>query len=303
MSDRMRRLSLLICSQLVLAALCSGMALASDEELLDLVRAGMYHRYTSITTCKGALHLVATRPAPDDPSQEKRMFERTITVAFDGNRLRISGKAMSDADVNYQEAFDGEKTTEFIDPGIADATSTARITAGSTGIGSGDFAVFVDPRSIGGLPLKTLEGDVDGSMKVVGREVLGGENCVVLEVTSNPLASAGGGHMTGKLWVAMDKGCAVPQASWAFVRSGSSTPIPMREETAAFRQCGDGLWAPTAYTRVDYHPDGTIEKKVIGTYDLDFGINVSVGEEDVRLTLPSGTSVYDQRIGAAYTTP
>jgi len=89
--------------------------------------------------------------------------------------------------------------------------------------------------------------------------------------------------------------------------SGSEAdPILLQEDVVALKQYGDALWVPAKFTRVVYRPDGTFEKRIIGTYDPDFQINVAISEDDLSLTVPSGMRVYDNREGAPdepYTTP
>ncbi len=68
----------------------------------------------------------------------------------------------------------------------------------------------------------------------------------------------------------------------------------------ALKQYDDGLWGPASFTRVDYGPDGTAEKKVSGTYNPGFEINVPISEDELKLTPPSGMTVHDEREGAPY---
>ena len=286
MTDRMRLMGVLLTGLLSLTPLLPGMASASDEELLKLLRLGMYYRFTTITSCKGSVHLVESRPVSESAVEKKDVSEKVLTVAFAGNRLRMSGKAISGGAVNYQGAFDGEKTTEVIEDSI-DGGPTARITDGPTGFASGDFSVFVDPRSIGGYPLQSLGPDTDGSMSIVGREVLDGDECIILEVIGDAPGPSGG-YVKGRVWVDLDKGCAVPKHFWWSVPASEGAPAPIRQEVVELKKYGDALWGPARYTRVDYKPDGTVEKKVIGTYDPEFKINVPISEDDLKLTLPPG---------------
>lgn len=290
----MRVMGVLLTGLLALTALLPGMASESDEELLWRVKVGMFRRFTSIGTCKGSVHLVATRPVSEGATQEKPFFERVQTVAFDGNRLRVSSEVISGDALSYQGAFDGEKTAELTDDATG-AGPTARITDGLEGFTRGDFAIFVDPRSIGGLPWKNLGPDTGGSVTLVGREALNGDNCVILEITSNPLDETDGAYTRTKVWVDLDKGFTVPKSYLWYVPSGEHAPILMREEVVELKDYGDGIWGPARYTRLVYEPDGTVEKRVTGTYDPEFKINVPISEADLRLTLPPElTSMMDE---------
>jgi len=277
-------------------------ASTSDEELLEQVGVGISHRYNSITSCRGSVHLVRTRPLDEGA---KLLGERVVTVAFDGKRLRMSGKVLSgDLAANFEGAFDRESTTEWLDmPGDELA---ARIYPGLDGVTSGEFSLFVDPRAIGGGRFPGPDPDTGLSREIVEREVLDGRDCIVVEHTFPIPENTAGACMKVTQWVDVDRGFAVPK-SLAWYASGSEAdPILLQEDVVALKQYGDALWVPATFTRVVYRPDGTFEKRIIGTYGPDFQINVPISEDDLRLTLPSGMRVYDNREGAPdepYTTP
>jgi beta-lactamase regulating signal transducer with metallopeptidase domain/protocatechuate 3,4-dioxygenase beta subunit len=280
----------------------SPQAWASDEELLEQVRVGMSHTYNSITSCRGSVHLVRTRPLDEGA---KLLGQRVVTVAFDGKRLRMSGKVLSgDLAANFEGAFDGKSTTEWLEtPGDELA---ARIYPGRDGVTSGEFSLFVDPRGIGGGGLPGPDPDTGLSREIVGREVLDGRDCIVVEYTFPIPENMAGAYMKVTQWIDVDRGFAVPK-SLAWYASGSEAdPILLQEQVVELKQYGNELWVPAKFTRVVYRPDGTFEKRIIGTYDPDFQINVPISEDDLRLTLPSGMRVYDNREGAPdepYTTP
>lgn len=295
MTDRVRALGVLLTGLLVLTVLVPGSASASDKELLESVLAGMQHRYGSITSCQGSVHLVTTLPMDKG---EKLLSVQVLTAAFDGKRLRISGQVHTGAAADFAGTFDGATTTELLaDPSVGVCTYE-----GLDGVTGGMFSLFVDPRNIGGFPPASVDRRAAGSARIVGREVLDGRECVVLEMTS-PISRM-------RVWVDVGRGYAVPKYRAWYVRTvpylGWAIPggsILLREEVVESRQYGEGLWGPAKFTRVEYRPDGTIEKKVYGTYDPEFKINVPISEDDLRPTLPSGTKVYDDPEGPSYTVP
>jgi hypothetical protein len=285
MTDRVRALGVLLTGLLALTVLVPGSASASDKGLLEGVLAGMQHRYASITSCQGSVHLVTTLPMDKG---EKLLSVQVLTAAFDGKRLRISGQVQTGAAVDFAGTFDGATTTEL----LADPSVGVRTYEGLDGVTDGMFSLFVDPRNIGGLALPSVDGHADESVRIVGREMLDGRECVVLEMTG-PISRM-------RVWVDVERGYAVPKYRAWYVRTvpylGWAIPggsILLREEVAESRQYGEGLWGPAKFTRVEYRPDGTIEKKVYGTYDPEFKINVPIPEENLKLALPSGTQVFD----------
>jgi len=295
MTDRVRALGVLLTSLLALTVLLPGAASPSDKESLESVLAGMQHRYASITSCQGSVHLVTTLPMDKG---EKLLSVQVLTAAFDGKRLRISGQVHTGAAADFAGTFNGATTTELLaDPSVGVCTYE-----GLDGVTGGMFSLFVDPRNIGGFPPASVDRRAAGSARIVGREVLDGRECVVLEITG-PISRM-------NVWVDVERGFAVPKCRAWYVRTvpylGWAIPggsILLREEVVESRRYGEGLWGPAKFTRVEYRPDGTIEKKVYGTYDPEFKINVPISEDDLRLTLPSGTKVYDDSEGSSYAVP
>lgn len=289
MSDRLRRPGLLLAGLLlltaVLTALLAGPGAASEEELVELIRVGMYERFRAITSCRGSVHLVTTLPMEEG---EKLSIVQVLTVAFDGERLRMSGQVHTGEAANFEGLYDGETTTEWLDD------AGARRYDGKKGVTSGMFSIFVDPRSIGAWPQTILYPQVGWRAAIVGREEVDGHECVVVEFSS-PISRV-------KVWVDMAKGFAVRKLRvWYLPEAGEA--VLMREEEVDLKQYAEGLWGAARYTRVDYRPDGTIEKKVYGTYDPGFEINVPISEEDLRLTLPPGMKVLNERSRTSDTAP
>ena len=228
MKTRVSVIVLLFAGLFTVTVLLTGIASASDEELLELVRVGMYHRYNSITSCKGTVKLVMSLPKAEGAVQEKILAERDLTVVFDGNRLRMAGKRISGATIDWEGAFDGENTTEWRE--IPGQDRTTRITPGMTGFTDGEFSLFVDPRRVGGYLVPSLDRGTGGSERIVGREVLDGDDCVVLELTSDILEGTAEAYARTNLWVNLDKGGTVPRCLLWYVPSREAAPVLMREE-------------------------------------------------------------------------
>jgi hypothetical protein len=298
MGNNARGRGVLLVGVLAATLLLAGRGWASDEELLEKVLAGLHHRYTSIASCQGSVHLVTTLPTDEG---ERLMSVQVLTVAFDGKRLRMSGQVHTGSAVDFEGTFDGEMTTEL----LAEPSVGVRTYKGLDGVTDGMFSLFVDPRSIGGLPVAGSERDADGSMRIAGREVLDGRECLVLELT--------GPASRMRVWVDVERGFSVLKYRLWYVRRlpylGWSTPggsVLLREEVVELSKYGEGLWGPSTFTRVEYRPDGTVEKKVYGTYTPGFEINVPISEDRFHLALPAGTPAYDERQGAPgmpYTSP
>jgi hypothetical protein len=285
MSDARRGLGVLLAGLLAVTVLLAGPTPASEEELLELIRVGMYERFRAVTSCRGSVHLVTTLPMEES---EKLSIVQVLTAAFDGERLRMSGQVHTGEAANFEGLYDGKTTTEWLD------AAGARRYDGKKGVTNSMFSIFVDPRSIGAWPQTILYPQVGWQAAIVGREEVDGHECVVVEFSS-PISRV-------RVWVDVARGFAVRKLLvWYLPEAGEA--VLMREEEAALKQYTEGLWGPARYTRVDYRPDGTIEKKVYGTYDPGFEINVPISEEDLAFTLPPGMKVLDERAHTSDTAP
>jgi hypothetical protein len=285
MSGRVRWLGALLAGVLAVTVLLAGTASTSDEELVEQIRTGMYERYRAVTSCRGSVHLVTTHPMEEG---EKLSIVQVVTVAFDGERLRMSGQVHTGEAANFEGLYDGETTTEWLD------IAGARRYDGKKGVTRGMFSIFVDPRSIGAWPQTILHRQVGWDAAIVDRTEVDGSECAVVEFSS-PITRV-------RVWVDMERGFAVHKLLvWYLPEAGEA--VLMRAEEVDLKQYAEGLWGAARYTRVDYRPDGTVEKKVYGTYDPGFEINVPISEEDLAFTLPPGMKVLDERPGTPDTAP
>jgi hypothetical protein len=76
--------------------------------------------------------------------------------------------------------------------------------------------------------------------------------------------------------------------------------ILRRVTTNEIRQYGDGIWACSKSTSVQYDGDGNKTKEQVITYSPDFEINVPVTKDDLEIKIPSGTLVFDEIRGMEY---
>ena len=158
-------------AMLVVLPSVPGLA-ATGEELLDLVKIGCQARFDSVHSCKGSV-LASLWLSRDS---KELYFERKLTAAVDGDRLKISSEVIQGKGENYEAAFDGTKTTQWRK---VDTTPAATIIQGLGGIADGDYLIYVDPKHHGMAPLGNVQ-----NLKLVSRETLGGDECVVVEVNT-----------------------------------------------------------------------------------------------------------------------
>ena len=142
------------------------------------------------------------------------------------------------------------------------------------------------------------------SAKIVGRETINGDECIVVDVVMTVhLPDEDTVIQTNREWVNIDKGYAIVRVrSW---KEGNVYGVKtlVLESSTTVRQYGDGVWGLDTYTLQEYNLEGEVRQNLVITYDPDFKLNVPVSDSELSLTLPSGTKVHDELIDAQYTVP
>jgi len=105
-----------------------------------------------------------------------------------------------------------------------------------------------------------------------------------------------------RLWVNTDKGYTIPKFQ-AWRVSNINGEVLTKEELYDMKEYGEDLWGPAKCTRYEYALDGTIKRRIAITWGSDFQINVPMSEDELKLTLPTGTEVFDEALGDLYTVP
>ena len=211
-----------------------------------------------------------------------------------------------------QVAFDGEKVTRFT-PQSNEATLGDKRTSFGR-IGMQDFENRVSFIGDGLLNPETWTklgppAYTRSMPRIVGRENIAGDDCVVLELTLTRQADPGQGIVhTFWFWVNPAKGFTVPRMrNW--IKGGTYPEKTLLSETeVAVRQYADGLWGPAKETVTGYRLNSTSgeyfkAQYYVTTYDADFQINVPVSDSELTLTLPAGTTVTNELLQETYTVP
>ena len=209
-----------------------------------------------------------------------------------------------------QVAFDGEKVTRFT-PQSNEATVGDRRTSFGR-IGMQDFENRVSVIGDGLLNPETWTKlgpphYIRSAPRIVGRENIEGDDCVVLEMTLTRQADPGQGIVhTFWFWVNPAKGFTVPRkCNW--IKGGTYPEKTLLSETeVAVRQYADGLWGPAKETVTGHRLNSTSgeyfkDQYYVTTYDADLQINAPVSDSELTLTLPSGTTVTNELLQETYT--
>ena len=288
----------------------------ADNDLLLLVQEGCKNAVSSITSGKGTVTVESWRHADDGRLLETKS---TYEVAFAGSKCRVSTKML----YVRNEPADGsspEDTKLLIPPGtilqtdlaydgqkiqVLKPTSKTAIVGNTETLAAGAAyrmyrreAAVLD-HGIGLVPL---------TAEIVGREIVDGDECIVLEaVRTHSLPDGQSAKSLHRCWVNPTKGFTMPRFR-AFVQGDElEASVLVDEFVTTFRQYGDDVWGPSRFTHNVYRPSktGEIRKSmsIVVTYDPEFQLNVPISESALKLTLPSGTGVHDELIDAIYTVP
>jgi hypothetical protein len=301
----------------------TGLIPDPDQSALPAVLEGARNAAASVRTGHGNVTVLGM--LNDDQGITTTETETAYNVWFSGTRFRISAQAkylindvpplankvpVSPQEVIAKEvAYDGqaivvyrpsEKSAVISDSGLATGRrelNEYRVSAQIPGIG------VLDPTSFRPAP----PGYSVQDPKLVGHEDVNGDACAVVDIVQRP-ASSSLPTRTWRFWIDMDKAFAIPRLQLWEEGGDLRSRTLVSETTAELRQYGS-VWGPSKATITEYRPDPNasgsthVDSEWIITFGSDFGLNVSVSDGDLALTLPPGTTVTDEVMDAEYSVP
>ncbi|NIM06668.1 MAG: hypothetical protein GTO55_09470 [Armatimonadetes bacterium] len=295
------------------------------EDEISVVLEGCRNAAESVQSGKGQVTVYSRNFSEDGSVSES---DATNTVAFSGNKFKTETTSKLLKNVRWtplptgtalvapgtvrteKVAYDGEKAVWY----LLDTNQAFRGDE-STNAGRHAFSNYMHVKVVNYVLMDIGNfGNIGPGVsreppRIVGREVLNGSECIVVEVLDyGPTKSGGTSQNWFRFWVDPQKGFTVPQVQvWA--QGG-----PYQEKTllvdleADVRQYTDSLWGPAKVTMSGYamgRETGEYYKRyeIVTTYASDLQINVPISEEELTLTLPSGTKVTDELLEETYTVP
>lgn len=295
-----------------------------DEDTMDVLLAGMRHAASSIRSGRGTVIEELSLKSKNGEALESKT---SYTVVFLGDKFKISSedkyRTSSAGVINHPEdqpsheairgviAYDGERAIHYKPlerrASVGDVTSptgrqaialyNTRINMLWNGVYSIEAAAM--------LPKKYNV--VSHKPTVIGRETVNGDDCILLELGSTTEFPTGPREGKGKVWVCPSKGFTVPRMQgYGFVGASDNMKL-IFETNAEMRRYDSDLWGPAKAVRVQYGLDadgqyGQVLRQTI-IYDTNFELNVPVNEDELKLTIPSGTEVFEELLDALYTVP
>lgn len=324
-------ISLLILTALAVSQLPSSLPRASaqsNEDYLPIVSEGCRSATAAVKSGAGQVTISIWSKDNDGSIQES---EDSYSVEFEGSRYSLSkesvvvknepkpGTTAIDPWVfpvgkktRTKSVFDGQRVTY-----LESDKNSATITSSDSSLGKLNIASYHLYLGIIGHGLMKLDyrAEKEGpgvtnciAPHITGKENLNGDNCITAEMASTHTRSDGkNAIVTTKMWIAPDKGFAVPRVQ-TWVEGGDfSEKTLILDENTALRQYAGGIWGPSkcVFESYDITKAGSVEKTYQRTisYDPNFQINVPVSDSAFTRALPSGTTVTYEVSDATYTVP
>lgn len=296
----------------------------SDQSLLPILTEGLHDAAAAVRSGAGPVTVVQRKTFGDGAVVEIRT---DYTVAFRGARARYSAfsEIVADSRAPIQErslvrrgvGSVAEKVVALApnrivryEPGgrsavVGDVSTALRreLTEYELNLAIPRHGV-VDIREFSSPPAPFAQGEP----RIVGRETIAGDECIVVEIVNSAEVSGSRVVDTWWFWVAPHKGFTVPRIrNW--VEGGiAARKSLVAELDATLRDYGNGVWGPGVVTEQHYEINQSTGearlflRKTI-TYGRGFVLNSEVTDADLTLNLPSGTKVEDLLADVEYTVP
>ncbi len=298
-----------------------------DQSQLPMILQGSQNAARSIKSGSGK---VVVHRSLWQESGQRIETETTYTVAYADGRFKVNVEEKylaNDLPVPAGEAtksikpgstksrlmyYDGEKLTLYWPDKrsavIADSTTAsggliaqtiAELGLGMNGIyGNGVFDLT--------LTSATRADFAEIQRRIIGRQVIDGDECHVLEIAEQGKLSTGAtATYTRLFWVNPARGYTVPRSQvWA---EGGTFPQKtlISEVNTEVRDYGGGVWAPKKVVVEEYRlrSDRTRtyrEMLTTKTINTTYTVNAPTDARDLEISLPKGTIVYDEIRDARY---
>lgn len=297
----------------------------SPEDLLQIIMQGRREAVKSIQSGKGIVQVRTFRQRNGD-GIDVVDTDAKYDVVFFGNKF----KYVAETSFNRNESGGSRQIGPYV-PGITftraasydgtkavayDASGKSAVISTQTGEPQkfANLLNFARPRQ-GILDVDNVDNMFSPNaiekrgLRVVRREVLDGDECVVLQISWVTVQSDDARvSFSWDFWVSAGKGFTIPKSQITASGGKFGTGTVMDEWNTEVRDQGDDRWVPVKHTETHYSLGPSSMKPALHwqktvTFDRDFQFNVPVGEDDLMLTLPSGTEVRDEVLNAEYTVP
>jgi hypothetical protein len=212
----------------------------------------------------------------------------SITFAFSGDRLALSGSTPSYEAGNNLEAVSDGHVLRVIDNGkkrVLDVNSKNGRDEMQGMMG------FVGPVQNAYTGLEQAWYFSKSRPRIVGHESIDGSDCIMIEsVGVIPRKHGSKSVYTRRVWVDPARGYTMPRIlEWAEGGASKQRSLTSRTEVRLVQY--DGIWGASRLIHEDYRDDSktgkrSLSRRVVVTFSEDFALNVPVSDSDLKLPLP-----------------
>ena len=243
-----------------------------------------------------------------DVASAGEKFKASVTTTYLTNEWASAGFNAPGTAHREELAYDGEKVTSY-DPN----RNWAEISGLDSDAGRqlrGLKAVVMSPGH--GVPrleqVKLPPGYEWNERRVLGREVVDGEECIAYE-SSHTAPGSDGAEVTyyNVMWLSPQREFTLSKSEHGIRGGRYGEGFVLAQGEVETRQYADGLWG-VREVRMEEHRLDDSGKRYRNRYAVttladDYRLNGPVSEEMLTIQLPSGTKVYNTLIDAGYTVP
>ena len=290
------------------------------EQLLAAVRSGCEAAASRVSTSAGQVRVnewiweptgeVLETETVYDVASAGEKSKASVTTTYVANEGASAGLNTPGTVQRWEIACDGEKVTSYYPD-----ENRAEVSGLDSDAGRRLRATKARLMMPGhGVPEAQLEqvklppGYEWNERRLLGREVVDGEECIVYEA-SHTAPRADGTEVTyyHRHWIDPNRGFTVSKSESGIRGGPYGEGFVLATGEAETRQYADALWG-VREVRIEEHRLDDSDKPyrmryAVTTLADDYQLNGPVSEEMLTIQLPSGTKVYNTLIDAGYTVP
>lgn len=293
----------------------------NNQDMMPVIKEGIKNNVSAVKNGRGGI-IVNTCVAEEDSGNVLEIETRYKTAFAETNFMFSTDERVVRNDTSpgrdmkmlpfgsgYTEAkefsYDGNSLS------IYDASKHRLHIRDSRTCGSEMNKCRLDTSFIGPLVVRLQNAldSKDGSARIVGREIVDGDECFIIEIESKQTLSAGSECVNDDLyWVNPSKGFTLPKIEYWGQGGVYKEKTLLSEIRTQVRDYGKNIWGPEKIKYTEYrigNNTGKLYKELEKTivYQSDYVINSDVEPMDLKIKAPSGTRVHDEIADMEYTLP
>ncbi len=292
------------------------------EDVLAAVRLGCETTTARVSTSAG---VVTVHEWNWRSNGELLETETLYTVASEGERFKAAVdtryirnewtppdpdlRVNAPGTVQRQEiAYDGEKITSY-EPDRNRAEISGLDSDGGRLLRTVKLMALSPGHAVPRLPTSSPSPEgVNRGPHVVARDILNGDECIVVESVRTATAADGTQQeYYSRFWVMPQKGFSVARSETEARGGMFGEGTLLSQAEIDTREYADALWGISEVRHEEYRLQDSgrpyLKSRTITAFADEYQLNGPVTKEMLTIDLPSGTKVYNELIDAEYTVP